>query len=280
LVRYEAMDWPTPQTTIAALFLVVLIAGLAIAVIWRMKRQPLTPLQAFLWRLAWLIVKLQWRATLPDKLPIPDGQGAIIISNHRSSVDPFFIQVLTKRKVHTMVAREYCVHPAFGPLLRACEVIPVGRGGVDTAATKSAIRMAAAGEIVGMFPEGRINMTEELLLPGRPGVAMIALKAKVPILPCYIEGSPYGGTAWSPFLMRARVKLHVGELIDISEYYGREQEEGVLTEITLRCLKAIAELAGRPDFEPKMAGRNWKPTAEQIEADLTASETRRRQKPA
>ena len=272
------MNWPAPQTAIAIVFLLGLFATLTVAAILWLRRGPLTFVQAFLWRLAWLIVKFQWRASLPGQLPLSDGQGAIIISNHRSSVDPFFIQVLTRRKVHTMVAREYCVHPAFGPLLRTCEVIPVGRGGVDTAATKTAIRLAANGGLIGMFPEGRINMTEELLLPGRPGIALIALKARVPILPCYIEGSPYGGTAWSPFLMRARVKLHVGTPIDISEYYGREQEDGVLAEITLRCLKAVAVLAGRPEFEPKMAGRNWKPTAEQIEADVAASESRRRQK--
>ena len=272
------MNWPAPQTALAIFFFLGLAAVFSVLLWRRLRRSRLTLTQAFLWRLAWLIVKFQWRASLPGTFPIPDGQGAIIISNHRSSVDPFFIQVLTRRKVHTMVAREYCVHPAFGPLLRTCEVIPVGRGGVDTAATKTAIRLAAAGGLVGMFPEGRINMTEELMLPGRPGVALIALKARVPILPCYIEGSPYGGTAWSPFLMRARVKLRFGAPIDISEYYGREHEDGVLAEITLRGMKAIAEVAGRPDFEPKMAGRNWKPTAEQIEADLAACEDRKRQK--
>ena len=271
------MNWPTPQTAIGIGFLAILALALFGWAVWRARRNKLTLVQSFFWRLAWLLVKFRWRATLPDKLPLPEGQGAIIVSNHRSSVDPFFIQVLTHRKVHTMVAREYCVHPAFGPFLRVCEVIPVGRGGVDTAATKTAIRLAAAGGLVGMFPEGRINMTEELLLPGRPGVALIALKARVPILPCYIEGSPYGGTAWSPFLMRARVKLHVGTPIDLSEFYGREQEAGVLTEITVRCLKAVAALADRPDFEPKMAGRNWKPTTEQIEADMAASDNRRRQ---
>lgn len=272
------MNWPLPQTAIAVVFLIAIIAAPVAWSVWRTRRGSLTLVQAMLWRLAWLLVKFQWRARLPGQLPIPEGQGAIVVSNHRSSIDPFFIQVSTRRKVHYMVAREYCVHPAFGPLLRTCEVIPVGRGGVDTAATKTAIRLAQNGELVGMFPEGRINMTDELLLPGRPGVALIALKARVPILPCYIEGSPYNGTAWSPFLMRAKVRIRFGELIDISEYYGREQEEGVHAEIMLRCLKAVAELAGQPDFEPRMAGRNWKPTAEQIEADLAAQEARRRQK--
>jgi 1-acyl-sn-glycerol-3-phosphate acyltransferase len=274
------MNLPFPQTALAVVFLIAL---LALPLVWglrALKKPTLTYFQSFLWGLAWLLVRFQWRASLPGRLPIPDGQGAIVVSNHRSSVDPFFVQVATDRKVHYMVAREYCEHPAFGWFLRTCEVIPVGRGGVDTAATKTALRLVSKGELVGMFPEGRINMTDQLLLPGRPGAVLIALKARVPILPCYVEGSPYHRTSWSPFLMRARVKVKFGQPIDLSEYYGREQEEGVLPTIMLRCLKAIAELAGQPEFEPSIAGRNWKPTNEQIEADMAAQEARRRERSA
>jgi 1-acyl-sn-glycerol-3-phosphate acyltransferase len=273
------MNWPSLQSALAALFLLLTISLPIVWILRRLPKQPVSFFQSLLWGLAWLLVKFQWRASLPGRLPIPDNQGAIVVSNHRSSVDPFFIQVSTSRKVHYMVAREYCIHPAFGPMLRTCEVIPVGRGGVDTAATKSAIRLVANGGLVGMFPEGRINMTDELLLPGRPGAVLIALKGRVPILPCYIEGSPYYRTSWSPFLMRARVRIQFGEPIDLSEYYGREQEPGVLPEVMQRCLKAVAALAGQPAFQPKMAGRNWKPTTEEIEADMAAGEARRRQKP-
>ena len=80
--------------------------------------------------------------------------------------------------------------------------------------------------------------------------------------------------------MRGRVKVRYGELVDISDYYGREQEDRVHAEIMQRCMKAVAALAGKPDFEPKLAGRNWKPTPEQIDADLAASEAARRSNPA
>ncbi|ADB17141.1 phospholipid/glycerol acyltransferase [Pirellula staleyi DSM 6068] len=245
-----------------------LALGLLVVMIVNMARSRMNPLQCVLWVLAWLIAKLWWRAQLPGPVPLPENVGAILVVNHRSSVDPFFVQTATGRKVHWMVAREYCESAAFGWFLRAVEVIPVNRGGVDTQSTKAALRLTAAGGLVGMFPEGRINMTDEFMLPVRPGVAMIALKSKVPLLPCYIEGSPYGGTAWSPFLMRARVKVKYGDPIDITEYLGREHEEGVLEELTLRAVKALAELAGKPDFEPKLAGKKWKPTQEELDADV------------
>jgi 1-acyl-sn-glycerol-3-phosphate acyltransferase len=234
------------------------------------------PVQALLWCVAYVIARWQWRAKLPKELPIPDDSGAILVCNHRSSVDPFFLQTVTGRKIHWMVAREYVSHPLFSLVLRLCEVIPVGRGGVDTAATKMALRYASAGGIVGMFPEGRINMTEQLLLPCRPGAAVVALKARVPMLPVYIQGSPYRKVAWSPFLMRANVVVKVGPLLDISEFYGREDEPEIVQQVMLRALKALAALADQSDFEPQLAGRNWKPTAEQVAADADAAEKRRK----
>lgn len=237
-----------------------------------------SPIQALLWCVAYVLVKWQWRAKMPRSLPIRPDQGCVIVCNHRSSVDPFYLQMISPRKLHWMVAREFVENPLFGPVLRFCEVISVGRSGVDTAATKAALRITAASGIVGMFPEGRINMTEQLLLPCRPGAVVVALKSKVPLLPVYIQGSPYRRTAWSPFLMRARVKVNIGELIDVSEFYGRENEPEIVQMLMLRVLRAICVLAEQPDFEIKLAGRNWKPTAEEIATDIAASEERLKRK--
>jgi 1-acyl-sn-glycerol-3-phosphate acyltransferase len=120
--------------------------------------------------------------------------------------------------------------------------------------------------LVGMFPEGRINDTKDtLLLPGRPGAALVALKARVPIIPVFIEGSPYDGSALGPLFMRAHVRVKIGEPMDLSPYFGREKEEGVTQEITKRLLLEIARLAGHPEFEPQLAGRRWKPGAEEAD---------------
>jgi len=247
-------------TNVLAIF-VLAAAGLAV-IIWilaAMARLPLTLPQTLLFTWNFWTVRILWRARISGRLPIPPGQGAIIVCNHRSSIDPSFIAVTVNRPVHWMVAKEYCEHPIFGRLLRICEVIPVSRGGIDTAATKLAIRYAEEGGLVGVFPEGRINTTDQLMLPGRPGAAMIALRARVPVVPCYISGSPYDGTALGSLLMPAKVRLEVGQPIDISPYYGRETDRAVLEALTRRFLREIAGLAGRDDFQPRLAGRFYKP---------------------
>ena len=265
------------STDVAAVGFLLLLAALALAVIIRrIARSRLSPFQCLLWVIAYTICKLLWRARWLNELPLPDSRGGIIVCNHRSSIDPFFLQMVTPRKVHWMVAREYCELPGLRWLLwKKCEVIPVRRGGVDTAATKTAIRIVAEGGIVGMLPEGRINMTDEFMLPVRAGAALIALKARVPIVPCYLKGTPYRRYVWSPFLMRARVEIRFGEPLELSEFYGREGEAGVPQEVMRRTVKALAALAGEPDFEPQMAGAKWKPTEQELESAIVAAEARR-----
>jgi 1-acyl-sn-glycerol-3-phosphate acyltransferase len=254
------------QDVAAIVFLALLLAGLAAWLVRAFLTSPYTFVQTLLWLPALVLVRVLWRGQLPRGLPLPPNQGAVIVSNHRSSVDPFFVQVIAHRDVHWMVAKEYCDSAAFGWFLKLVEVIPVSRGGIDTAATKVGIRHVQNGKIIGMFPEGRINMTDELLLPGRPGAAMIALQAGVPLLPCYIEGSPYDRTAWSPFVMTAKTRVRFGRLIDTTPFLDRAEDREVHGELTLRAMKEIARLAEQPDFEPRLAGRNWKPTREEIDA--------------
>jgi len=222
----------------------------------------------------WLTLSL-WRGSADRKLPLEPGQGAVIVTNHRSSVDPFFIQLAVgPQLVHWMVAKEFMVHPAFGWFLRRTEAISTNRAGIDTAATKQAIRHVAAGSLVGMLPEGRINMSDEFLLPVRPGAALIALRASVPLIPCYIEGAPYRKMPYSPFLMPARVRVHVGDPVDLSSYRDHANEPEAAAQLTLEAMRAVARLAGQNEFEPTLAGKRWKPTPEEL-ADAMANSDQR-----
>jgi hypothetical protein len=82
------------------------------------------------------------------------------------------------------------------------------------------------------------------------------------MLPCYIEGAPYDGkNPWSPFLMRARVKVRFGELIDLAVHYDSGRERELAKDLTLRVMKEIARLAGCEDYQPQLAGKKWMPEA-------------------
>lgn len=247
---------------------VLLVLGLAaptflvvIVVLWLFaRRTEYTIVQFLLDRTAFILLRFLWRTKAPCGLPLSTDQGAVIVANHRSSVDPFFIHLAAKRRVRWFVAREFFGNWFFGWFLKETGAIPTRRGGIDNASIREAVRLLHEGKWVGVLPEGRINTSSQFMMPVRPGAALLSRKADVPILPVYIHGAPYNKTVTSPFFMRAQVEITVGELIYPSDFDSDK-------EMIVAAVKSIARLAGHPDYEPILAGKNWKPTAEELAQD-------------
>ena len=258
---------------IALAILAAFVVALVVSAIISWRSTPYTFGQWFIYLLNTFFTRVLWRTKVIGTLDLPDNQGAVIVCNHQSGIDPLLIQLSTYRIVHWLVAKEYFGMPVLSIVFKQLQSIPVNRGGVDTAATKMAIRFAQEGGLVGLFPEGRVNVTDALLLPGRPGAALIALRARVPVVPCYVQGAPYNGTALGSFFMPAKARVTIGKPIDLSEYYSRDGDRAVLQELTKRFLQEIAKLAGVEDFEPQLAGRNWKTGQEDEEVNGHADTT-------
>ena len=257
----------------------------------RVLYAPVYALARVLWR-----VEIEWRGELGDSIPEASNDarnrllvdrmngGAVLIANHRCSVDPFFVQLVGGRRVHWMVAGEYFKSVLFGPILRMFQAIPTNRGGVDTASTKRAIALAKSGRFVGMFPEGRINRSKSPLLSIRPGAAIVALRANVPLVPIWIEGAPAGWAVYSALFKAAKVRIIVGTPV---RYDGNVQdktnptntkkesnsekgngEREIVSQVRLQSRNdAIAwlalamgkslEMGGHSPDEVGMAGRKW-----------------------
>lgn len=221
--------------------LLLLLAALYFAI--QVRRSEYSFEENLLYLPTFLMGRLLWRVEFTNAAPAELRGGAILVANHKSSVDPFFVQLAARRRVHWMVAKEYCVHPIFGPILRACKVIPTNRSGMDTASTKAAIRITGEGRLVGMFPEGRLNHTRALLLSFRGGAALVASRANVPMIPLLIEGSPYRRTVWSPVFMPANVRITFGQAI---------QPRQDTDEMILEWGRQLANLAGQPNAEVRL----------------------------
>ena len=240
---------------------VVVLIGLAAALagyvaVW-FRHPYYTPGQRLCYFYGYVLARTLWRAEIRGRLPVTAGPGAVMVCHHPGPYDPAFIQLAAGRVVHWLVAREYYMHPAMAWFFRVVQSIPVSRAGIDTAATRMAIRYAQAGGLVGLFPEGRINTGTALLLPGRPGAALIALRTRVPVIPCYVSGSPNGANLLSAMFTPARTRLIIGQPIDIARFYGRERDRGALEELTKLLLVEIARRAVCNALQPQLAGRRW-----------------------
>ena len=83
------------MTTFGLVAILLVLVTLALAG-WGVRlifRQPYSPVEWLLFYTAYLLARLLWRTSVSHPLSIGSDEGAIIVTNHRSSVDPFFIQL-------------------------------------------------------------------------------------------------------------------------------------------------------------------------------------------
>lgn len=120
--------------------------------------------------------------------PLPAEGAAILVCNHTSGLDPFMLQSVCERVIVWMMAKEYYDIKALTWAFRIIEAIPVDRAARDTASVRAALRALHDGRILGIFPEGRIEPTPELM-EFQTGAALLAIKAKVPVYPAFLEGT-------------------------------------------------------------------------------------------
>lgn len=134
-----------------------------------------------LWPIVMPMMKLLGpvRGRNPER--VPRTGGVLILANHRSDCDPVVLQSFCPRHVYFMAKSELWDMKFVRRWLEYWRAFPVKRGEPDRGALKTAVELLRAGHAVCVFPEGELSETGEML-PLKPGVALIARQAKVPIL--------------------------------------------------------------------------------------------------
>lgn len=159
----------------------------------------------------------------------------IIMSNHRSFNDPILLELVFFSKRIRFIAKKELFDKGWlaSWFLKALGAFPVGRGEHDTKAVRYSVEILRKGGTFGIFPEGTRTKNGELL-PFHAGVSVIAARTHSRILPVYIGGQ-YG--------LFKRIKLAVGEPIDLSEHYaGTKPTSEEINAITQMLRDRIAEL--------------------------------------
>lgn len=112
----------------------------------------------------------------------------IMIANHRCFIDPFAIAIPIRRyEVRFLGKRELANSKFFNWLFDKWHMIKVTRHGTDMAAMRQSLQTLREGRVLGIFPEGT-RRQPEMMREVESGAALIALRAKAPVLPVYIHG--------------------------------------------------------------------------------------------
>jgi 1-acyl-sn-glycerol-3-phosphate acyltransferase len=219
--------------SIPQLFLVTAVLNAAVAV------YIYTLIPEFLMRfLIWMLVHTMYRLKESGLEQIPDEGPAVLVCNHVSFVDALLIGGACRRPVRFVMDHRIFKIPVLSFVFRTGRAIPIAPQKEDAALMERAFeeiaRALGEGDVVCIFPEGRLTSTGEMG-QFRPGIERIIHRSPVPVVPIALRGwwgsffSRQGGAAMRRPFRRfwSRVELVAGSAVPAGEVTAAGLQERV-----------------------------------------------------
>jgi 1-acyl-sn-glycerol-3-phosphate acyltransferase len=151
--------------------------------------------------LAWLLVHTFYRVRVEGLENIPDDGPCVVVCNHVSYVDAVVIAACVRRPIRFVMDHRIFRFPLLSYIFNVMRAIPIAPAREDAAMKDRAFAEVAAalaaGEVVGIFPEGEITRTGDIK-PFRPGIQQILATTPVPVVPMALRG------LWGSLLSRSQ----------------------------------------------------------------------------
>ncbi|MFB8072162.1 lysophospholipid acyltransferase family protein [Streptomyces californicus] len=197
------------------------------------------------------VLRLLFRPRIEGLDNIPEDGAAIVAGNHLSFSDHFLMPAILKRRITFLAKAEYFTGPGIKGRLtafffRSAGQIPVDRSGKDAgqAAIREGLGVLAKGELLGIYPEGT-RSHDGRLYKGKVGVAVMAITAGVPVIPCAMLGTFEIQPPGQKIPKIKQVAIRFGEPLDFSRYAGMENQKAAIRAVTDEIMYAILELSGQ-----------------------------------
>ncbi|MFR9676445.1 lysophospholipid acyltransferase family protein [Streptomyces sp. TR06-5] len=197
------------------------------------------------------LLRLLFRPRIEGLEHVPDEGPAIVAGNHLSFSDHFVMPTILRRRITFLAKAEYFTGPGLKGRLtagffRSVGQIPVDRSGrgAGQAAVEEGVGVLRKGQLLGIYPEGT-RSHDGRLYKGRVGVASMALRAGVPVVPCAMLGTFELQPPGRRLPRLGRVTIRFGEPLDFSRFAGMEEERAVLRAVTDEIMHAVLQLSGQ-----------------------------------
>ena len=171
----------------------------------------------FLLRIVSVLIKIIYRVRVNGIENFKDDEPIIISANHIHIFDPVIPATLTKKQIFFLAKKELFDKKFSAKFFSKLGVIPIDRENTDLKAIKSCFRVIRSGNMLGIFPEGTRVKTIDISNM-KKGVALIALKNKVNILPIHIEGT---------YKIFSKITVDIYPMIEISDFENMEDAEAI-----------------------------------------------------
>ncbi len=204
------------------------------------NREP--PISLLLYHLfKWSIVSPTLHLYLQGRIygteHVPQQGPLVVVSNHASYFDPPLLSCCVGRPVAYMAKEKLFQIPILKQAIQWYGAYPVSRGASDRSAIRSALKYLEAGWATGVFLQGTRTPDGKITDP-KLGAALIAAKAKAPLLPVSLWGTQGVLKKGSAMPQPVPVTVRIGQVIDAPSSTEREE----LQAVTQQCVTAIQAL--------------------------------------
>lgn len=158
-------------------------------IFYRVVRGPLTAL-----------FKAVYKPAIVGKNNIPESGRIILAGNHTNYFDCLLVASATKRCVHYLAKDELMKGP-LKFIFKGLGIIPVNRRQKDKAALEKAEEILRDEKLIGIFPEGTINRTDDIIMPFKFGAVKMAKDTDTAIVPFVISGK------YKPFKRSVKIRF-------------------------------------------------------------------------
>ncbi|MEV6104541.1 lysophospholipid acyltransferase family protein [Streptomyces sp. NPDC051940] len=197
------------------------------------------------------LLRLAFRPRIEGLENIPEEGAAIVAGNHLSFSDHFLMPAILRRRITFLAKAEYFTGPGIkgrlvAAFFRSAGQIPVDRTGrkAAQAAIDEGLGVLRKDELLGIYPEGT-RSHDGKLYKGRVGVAAMAVRAQVKVIPCAMVGTFELQPPGRVIPRVGRVTIRFGEPLDFTRFAGMEKEKAVLRAVTDEIMYAILKLSGQ-----------------------------------
>ena len=160
-------------------------------------------------------------------LRLPKTGAAIVVSNHVSGLDPMLLIASARRPLRFLIAREQYRRFGLKWLFDGAGCIPVNRERRPERALRAALRALADGEVVALFPHGKIHLDSDPPRKIKAGALRLAQLSGAPILPLRIDGVRGAGHVVRGALLRGHAGVKAYPLIDPEGWDPTELSEEI-----------------------------------------------------
>lgn len=204
------------------------------------SREPFISLllyHLFKWSIVSPTLHVYLRGRIYGAENVPQRGALVVVSNHASDFDPPLLSCCVGRPVAYMAKEELFQIPILKQAIQLYGAYPVNRGAADRTAIRSALKYLESGWATGVFLQGTRTPDGQITEP-KLGAALIAAKAKAPLLPVSLWGTQRIFKKGSKVPRSVPITVRIGKVIAAPSSTERDE----LQAVTQQCAAAINAL--------------------------------------